>query len=69
MEQINTCDVLFRGGGKKNFMFFFPARKAQDVRWEVVCTFRMDTIKVLARGHRRNNPPPATQKALPAHIY
>ncbi len=36
MEQINTCDVLFRGGGKKNLMFFSPARKAQDVRWEVV---------------------------------
>jgi hypothetical protein len=22
----------------------------------------MDTIEVLARGHHRNNPPPATQK-------
>ncbi len=34
-EQINTCDVLFRGGGKKNLMFFFPARKAVDVWWKV----------------------------------
>jgi hypothetical protein len=35
MEQINTCDVLFRGGGKK-LDDFFSARKAQDVRWEAV---------------------------------
>jgi hypothetical protein len=34
--QINTCDVLFRGGGKINLDVFFPARKAVDERWEVV---------------------------------
>ncbi len=27
IEQINTCDVLFRSGGKKNLMFFFPPEK------------------------------------------
>ena len=30
------CNVLFRGGGEKNFMFFFSARKAVDICWEVV---------------------------------
>jgi hypothetical protein len=31
-QQINTCDVLFRDGGKKKLDVFFPARKAVDVR-------------------------------------
>jgi hypothetical protein len=35
MEQINTCDVLFRGGGKKLDVFFTP-RKAVDVHWDTV---------------------------------
>jgi hypothetical protein len=30
MEQINTCDVLFSGGGKIKLDVFFPARKAVD---------------------------------------
>ena len=34
MEQINTTDVLFRGGGE-NFLCFF-ARKAIDVHWGTV---------------------------------
>jgi len=36
MEQINTCDVLFRGGGKIKLDVFFFARKAVDEGWEVV---------------------------------
>ncbi len=26
-EKINTCDVLFRGGGKKTLYVFFPPKK------------------------------------------
>jgi hypothetical protein len=39
MEQINTCDVLFRGGGKKNMMFFFPPEKPKMFagRWCPTC--------------------------------
>ncbi len=44
MEQINACDVMFRGGGEKNLMFFFPARKAVDVRREVVLTLLVARI-------------------------
>jgi hypothetical protein len=31
MEKINTCNVLFRGGGKKNLMFFFPPETCYEV--------------------------------------
>ncbi len=39
MEQINMCDVLFRGGGKKTWCFF-PRQKTVDVCWEVVVGWR-----------------------------
>jgi hypothetical protein len=39
MEQINMCDVFFRGSGKKKLDVFFPTKKAADERWEVVPSF------------------------------
>ena len=50
MEKINTCNVLFRGGGEKKLDVFFPSRKAVDACREVVPTIPTNLVAVGARS-------------------
>jgi hypothetical protein len=51
MEQINTCDILFCGGGEKNLMFFFLPEKPKmfDGRSTIIAPAPRSLLELLVK--------------------